>query len=192
MTHPNSFAFDDFVVWPSSEPPNSLNDYMTGTPTDRLSSQSPPSTDLDVADVAVASQSTARRDWGLPFVQLAEWHEDLTYDEHPPTCIHYSIEWKLTINNRMAAKDTEQDLVLVPHALWDTLLQPKLKKLLDKKLPSNKVYKAEETNVVVSVTDRSERNLVKRFDELDIEWAILEKQLQTWSRRFLAGKRFRV
>lgn len=77
-------------------------------------------------------------------------------------------------------------------AFWGTFLQPKLEKLLDKKLPPNKVYKAEETNVVVSVTDRSERDLVKRFDELDIEWAILEKQLQTWSRLFRAGKRLRI
>jgi hypothetical protein len=128
----------------------------------------------------------------LPFVQLPDWSEDLAYDEHPPTCIHYSIEWKLTINNRMAAKDTEQDLVLVPHAFWETFLQPKLEKLLDKKLPSNKSFKADETNVVVSVTDRSERDLVKRFDELDIEWPILEKQLQVWRRLLRAGKRLRI
>ncbi|KAK3354080.1 hypothetical protein B0T25DRAFT_632340 [Lasiosphaeria hispida] len=86
MTHPNSFAFDNFVVWPSSEPPDSLADYTTGTATDRLSSGSPPSTDADVG-VALASQSTALRDRGqLPFVQLTDWHEDLAYDEHPPTC----------------------------------------------------------------------------------------------------------
>ncbi|KAK4243077.1 hypothetical protein C7999DRAFT_36603 [Corynascus novoguineensis] len=120
MTHLNSFAFDDFVVWPQSEPPDSLADYTTDTPTDRLSP-------------------------GIPSV---------------------------------AAKDTEQDLVLLPRAFWDTFLQPKLEKLLDKKLPPNKSYKAKETNVVVSVTDRSEWDLVKRFDELDIEWPILEGQLQ--------------
>ncbi|KAK3353543.1 hypothetical protein B0T25DRAFT_623475 [Lasiosphaeria hispida] len=147
MTHSNSFTFDDFVVWPSSKPPDSLADYTTNTPTDRLSSRSPPSTDADVDGVSLASQSTARRDWGLPFTL-----------------------------NRIS--------FLFP-AFWGTFLQPKLEKLLDKKLPPNKVYKAEETNVVVSVTDRSERDLVKRFDELDIEWAILEKQLQTWSRLFL-------
>ena len=93
MIHPNPFAFDDFVVWPPSEPPDSLADYTTDTPTDRLSSGTPPSTDVDVDDVASASQSTARRDRGqLPFVQLADWHKDLAYDEHPPTYIHYSIE----------------------------------------------------------------------------------------------------
>jgi hypothetical protein len=42
----------------------------------------------------------------------------------------------------------------------------------------NKSFKADGTNIVVSVTDRSERDLVKRFDEFDFEWPILEKQLQ--------------
>ncbi|EAQ88970.1 hypothetical protein CHGG_05589 [Chaetomium globosum CBS 148.51] len=159
MTHPNSFAFDDFVVWPPSEPPDLLADYTTGIPTDRLSSKTSPSTDADADDVALASQSTARRDRGLSF------------------------------NGRERHR---ADLVLVPRAFWAAILQPKLEKLLDKKLLPNKAYKAEETNVVVSVTDRSERDLVKRFDELDIEWAILERQLQAWSRLFRAGKKLRI
>ena len=194
MTNPQSFAFDDFIVWPASEPPDSLVTYTTETATEHSSSGSSASTDAcDIDGVASDSQSSARRDRGeLPFVQLADWSDNLTYDGHPPTVIHYSIEWKLTFNNRMAAKDTEQDLVLAPHAFWHRFLQPKLEKLLDKKLPPNKSFKADETNVVVSVADRLERDLVKRFDELDIEWPILERQLQAWSKLFCAGKRLRI
>jgi hypothetical protein len=54
MANPASFAFDDFVVWPASEPPNSLVGYTTDTPTEHLSSESPASTDLgDIDDVSL-------------------------------------------------------------------------------------------------------------------------------------------
>lgn len=114
------------------------------------------------------------------------------YDEHPPTCIHYSIEWKLTINSKAVSRDTEPNLVLAPSTFWSTILRPKLNQLVAKKLPRNKSFKVDDTNVMVSVTDRTERDLVKRFDDLDIDWAILEKQLQTWSHLLRIGKRLRI
>jgi hypothetical protein len=61
----------------------------------------------------------------LPLIQLRDWDPDLPYDEFPPTCIHYSIEWKLLLAKGRLAKltgDTEQNLVLVPGAFWNLSL----------------------------------------------------------------------
>ena len=48
------------------------------------------------------------------------------------------------------------------------------------------------TNVVVSMTDRSERDLNKHFDELDIGSPIIEKQLWRWDQLLRADKHLRV
>jgi hypothetical protein len=53
----------------------------------------------------------------LELCQYANWSPKKTYDEDPLSYIHYSIEWKITVNNRaIMPKDTEQDLVLEPAA----------------------------------------------------------------------------
>jgi hypothetical protein len=106
----------------------------------------------------------------------ASWTENAIYDEHPPTFIYYSIEWKLTVNNRGVSKDTEPNVAIALSPFWNTVLRPKLEKLVRQKLPVNKSFRAEDTNVTVSLTGRSERDLVKRFDELDIDWTVFRGQ----------------
>jgi hypothetical protein len=101
-------------------------------------------------------------------LQPADWDQERTYDEDPPSCLHYSIERKVNLNGKMISKDTEQDLVLAPASYWQLFLQPRLEKLLLKKLPYNSCVRSDDTNLVVSVTERSERDLIKRFDELEI------------------------
>jgi hypothetical protein len=68
----------------------------------------------------------------LQFLQEAEWDPDKTYDEHPPTCLHYSIEWKVKVNDKVISKDTESDLVLAPAYYWEHSLHFRLDKLLQK------------------------------------------------------------
>jgi hypothetical protein len=128
----------------------------------------------------------------LQLLNMEEWDDEKTYDKDPPNCIHYTIEWKVTLNGKLVSKDTEQNLVLAPTFYWPQYLKPKLEKLLGKKVSSNKRVIPDDTNVVVSVTDRLERDLTRRFDETEIEWPVIEKQLAAWSELFRAGKKLRV
>lgn len=130
----------------------------------------------------------------LPLLQLSEWDEEASYDDVPPKCVHYSIEWKLTVKGsyKNSTEETLEDLVLAPGAVWERDLHPKLKTLLQQRLPSNKSYRPDETKISVLVNDRAERKLTKRFDNLDIDWALVEKKLQQWSGLQLGGKRLRI
>jgi hypothetical protein len=42
---------------------------------------------------------------------------------------------------------------------------------------------------VVSVTQRKESDLKKRFDDTSIDWAVIENQLVTWGELYRAGKK---
>jgi len=128
----------------------------------------------------------------LRSLQLDEWDEHNSYEEEVPTCIHYSIEWKIAVNNKEVLKDTEQDLVLVPMAYWRMVLKPKLERLLRKKLPQNRHVRGDDTNIIVSVNHRSERDPIKRFEDIDVDWSIVEKRLIAWSDLFHSGRKLRV
>jgi hypothetical protein len=50
----------------------------------------------------------------------------------------------------------------------------KLESLLEGKTPDKGRVKLDDTSIVVSVNDRSQRDLMKRFDYLDIDWTAVE------------------
>lgn len=151
------------------------------------SDESDPYEPWEPADISSQQTTQANR---LELCPYADWDRDRAYDEDPPIYIHYSIEWKIAVNNRaIMSKDTEQDLVLEPAAHWEHILEPKLKgALLKKKRP----LVSDDTTVVVSVTDRKTRDLTKRFDETNIDWLIIQRQLVTWGELFRAGKTLRL
>jgi hypothetical protein len=94
----------------------------------------------------------------MPF---AVWVPGQSYEEH--SYMRYIMEWKLTINKRVAAKQTEDDLVVAPSDFWNEEL---LSKIADIVNSTGKPCTAHATTIVLSVNDRSERDKTKRFNEL--------------------------
>lgn len=136
------------------------------------------------------SQSNDSQIDKLPLLQFGDWVEGKAYDEDPPSCIHYWIEWKVTLNNKTVVKDTEQDLVLAPGFYWRLFLRPKLKELLCRKYPHKSII-CDDTSIVVSVT-RHQDKLTRRFDQTNIDWPAIEKQFFEWGHLFLAGKKMKL
>jgi hypothetical protein len=125
----------------------------------------------------------------LSFVPYADWDPDQSYDEIPPSCIHYIMEWKLTLNRRIIAKQTEDDLVVAPRDFWDEELSSKIADIVKS---TGKSCEADATTIAISVNDRSEHDSTKRFIKLEIDWSIVEKQLQAWSYLLRIGKKLRI
>uniref|UniRef100_A0A093UZ55 Uncharacterized protein n=1 Tax=Talaromyces marneffei PM1 TaxID=1077442 RepID=A0A093UZ55_TALMA len=128
----------------------------------------------------------------LTRVGLDDWEEGRAYDEQPPVCIHYSIEWKLALNKRFVTRDTEQNLVLAPSAYWNTFLKPKLERLIAQKFSRDQRVRPDDTEMIIAINDRSEHNLTKRFEKTEIEWSLVEDQLMKWGDLFRAGKKLRL
>ena len=140
---------------------------------------------------------------GIPHTRLcllpwAEWEEGKDYCATPPVHLSYSVEWKATVsipskkNKRTLATDTEQDITLELVAYWRHFLYPKLKKLVRKRFAVDGQPRLEDTSVVISVNDRSERDLRKHFDGSKVDWAKLEEQLLKWGEQCRRGRQLRV
>lgn len=128
----------------------------------------------------------------LGFLPLAEWDEYNSCEEDTPSHLRYSIEWRVSVNNKVIARDTEQDVVLAPAVYWRMYLGAKVDKLVDRKLPHSSHVRLDDTSVVASVNDRSERDLTKRFDDMEIDWSVVERRFVRWSGPFRSGKKLRV
>jgi hypothetical protein len=94
--------------------------------------------------------------------------------------VHYLIEWKVKLKNRCIIKDTEPDVVLAPGAYWNKYLRSKLDKLVKKKLPLNRTFHVNDTDIAVCVNYKGEADLITRSDGLDINWKMVESKLQAW------------
>jgi hypothetical protein len=96
-----------------------------------------------------------------------EWDYSATDNEEHQSPLHYTIEWRVTLNNRVVAKDTEQDLALDPDLYWQDIWQ-KAETILRRKVARNRRVRLDDTTVVVSVNNRSQRDLTNRFEKTNI------------------------
>lgn len=128
----------------------------------------------------------------LQFIEWSDWEPSNSYEEDVPSCMHYRIVWKVVVNNKRVSEDTEEDVVVSPVPYWHMVLRPKLEKLLMKKVPQNRPVRCDDTGVVVSVTARTEKDLVKRFDDLSIDWSVIAKTLIGWGEHLRSGKKLTV
>lgn len=130
---------------------NSGNDWSSGDEAERrlpngASLESPPL--RDTRPPQRSQLRPARKT--LPFVPYADWVPGQSYEEHPPFCMHYILEWKLTLNKRIAAKQTEDDLVVAPSDFWNMELSSKIADIVKS---TGKPYKADATTIVISVNE---------------------------------------
>ncbi|KAJ5111804.1 hypothetical protein NUU61_001434 [Penicillium alfredii] len=127
-----------------------------------------------------------------PSFHAAVEHEDgSAWDEHSPDCIHYQIEWRAKLNNRVVVKDTEQDLTLPPSSYWEQIKED-AGSILRRKIARSRRVRLDDTSLVLSVNDRSQRDLTKRFEGTRIDWTAVEKQLLAWGHLYRRGKKPRL
>ena len=124
----------------------------------------------------------------LGFLDDTELNQGGTYNEDTPKSINYLIEWKVTLNNQILAKDTEQDLVFKPSAYWKQI-EEKVEHIVQWKKFCNQRVQSDNTTVMVAVNDRSQHNLTKHFEGTGIYWTPIEMQLLQWDHLFRQGKK---
>ncbi|KAJ5247309.1 hypothetical protein N7468_002292 [Penicillium chermesinum] len=125
-------------------------------------------------------------------LQLSEWDDEIPSGELPASYIRYTIEWKVMVNKRIISQNTEEDIALTPSAYWSTTLRRKLEKLLEGKAFRKGRVRSDDTSIVVSVNNLFQRNLTRRFDNLDIDWAGVENKLLMLAELFRRGKKLRL
>jgi hypothetical protein len=102
-------------------------------------------------------------------LQLSEWEANRPDDELSASFIRYTIEWKVKVNNRSVSEDTEQDVTLTLSAYWPLVLREKLHKVIKEKVARKRRVRSDDTSIIVSINDRKQRDLKKRFNGLNID-----------------------
>lgn len=112
----------------------------------------------------------------LGFLEDTELNRRDTTHADTSKSIKYLIEWKVTLNNRFLAKDTEQDLAHKPNTYWQKIKE-KAERIVQRKKPRNQRVRLDDTIVTVTVDQRSQHDLTKYFEGTDVDWTQIEAQL---------------
>lgn len=104
--------------------------------------------------------------------------------------VYYQIEWRVKLNNRVVAKDTEQDLALPPRSYWERIKDTAI--ILRRKIAHNRRMRLDDTILVVSVNERSQSDLIKRFKGASVDWTTVENQPLMWANLYRLGKKLRI
>lgn len=126
---------------------------------------------------------------GSAFLPFEDWEQDR---EYPDTYLKYTLEWKIVVKTRSILTMTEQSLRVSPSSFWVNVLQVKLEEFVKKRRAAHKFYEPESTKAVLSVTERKVRDVKKHFEQLEIDWPSLERQLENWATFFRSGKELRL
>ncbi|OQE13970.1 hypothetical protein PENSTE_c040G04589 [Penicillium steckii] len=93
-------------------------------------------------------------------VHSAEWEERRSYQENAPTCIHYRLEWRVTINNREVSQHTEEGRPYFgPSSFCQLSSEQKPEKFLRRKTARHRRVTADDTVITVLTSDRTKRRL---------------------------------
>jgi hypothetical protein len=117
----------------------------------------------------------------LTFVPYTNWDSVLSYDDIPT--IRWDMKWKITLNTRKKAAETEQDIVISPRKFWKHILRTKVDGAT-----SNKPWKREKTQVVLKVTHRGTSAIEKEYKEA-MDWKFEAAKIREWSPYLNEGKK---
>ena len=92
----DQFSNDEFALYELNEQSYSyIETQSIETP-----ASSRPNQSLRALSTESPSHHPPLRSEKLQFLNLDEWGERNSYDEDEPSCLHYSIEWKVLVNNK--------------------------------------------------------------------------------------------
>lgn len=123
------------------------------------------------------------------FDPVVERADGGAWDEQSPDRIHYQIEWRVKLNNRVVVKDTKQDLTQPPRSYWEQIKEDACS-ILRRKTARGRRVRLDDTDMVLSVN--SQRDIDKHFEGTSVDWTVVEKQLLAWAYLFRRGKKIRL